>query len=394
MRNLSLGLRLYEAEWDASTQNIIHPVLYDSRSACLEQAEAAIESCRDLFSRILQSFEEQGNYTVDDIADTYRSHTTPGNLAAYCRKQALLLKKGGRERTARAYLSSVRSLIAFNKGKPLALSDIDAGLLKDYERHLKDRGKSLNTVSFYMRNLRALYNKAVADNILPARYRHPFAGVYTGIDNTRKRALNIEEVGKLRQADIPGEGAKAIRLSRCRRLFFFSFYARGMSFIDLAYLRKDNIGKGVISYYRKKTGQPIEVKLTDEMKDIIDSFSKETRYSPYLFPIIRDKDKDRRLQYETALRSYNRDLKDLARLSGVNQPVSSHVARHSWATIAKYERLPLSLISEGLGHRNEKTTYIYLAAFERSRLDEANEMISHAITRVCAGSGGQFAFSR
>ncbi|NDV97660.1 hypothetical protein D0T84_22665, partial [Dysgonomonas sp. 521] len=122
-----------------------------------------------------------------------------------------------------------------------------------------------------------------------------------------------------------------------------------MSFIDLAYLRKDNIGKGVISYYRKKTGQPIEVKLTDEMKDIIDSFSKETRYSPYLFPIIRDKDKDRRLQYETALRSYNRDLKDLARLSGVNQPVSSHVARHSWATIAKYERLPLSLISEGLG---------------------------------------------
>lgn len=386
-RSLSLGLRLLPGEWDSRSQKVILPVLFNSRSTYLEQAQTAVESCRGLFLRILKSFEEKGNYSVDDIVDTYHSHITPGNLFAYCRKQAASLKKSGQERTARAYLSAVRSLIVFNKEKPLALADIDSTLLRDYERHLKSCGKSLNTISFYMRNLRALYNRAVADNIIPPRFKHPFLEVYTGIDHTRKRALDIEEVAKLRQADLSSldeTGAK--RLARCQRLFFFSFYARGMSFIDLAYLRKDNIGKGVISYYRKKTGQPIEVKLTREMRDIIDSFADEMRFSPYLFPIIRIKDKDPRLQYETALRSYNRTLKELARISGVGKRISSHTARHSWATIAKYERLPLPIISEGLGHRNEKTTYIYLAAFERSRLDEANEMIGNAIARVCSGN--------
>jgi len=115
-------------------------------------------------------------------------------------------------------------------------------------------------------------------------------------------------------------------------------------------------------------------------------FSLETRRAEYVFPIITDPIKSHRLQYENGLRAHNKTLKELAILCGINKPVSSHVARHSWATIAKYERLPLSVISESLGHNNEKTTYIYLASFEQSRLDEANELVGKAIERASAYS--------
>lgn len=376
-RSLSLGIRLYEDEWDPGSQKIINSSIFTQRTAYLSHAEAIVEACDNLFKRILLGFEEQGGYTVDDVVTSYRNHTTPGNLNAYCQKQVNVLRKHGRERTARAYLSAVRSITTFNNGKSLTLKDIDVNLLREYERYLKERGKTLNTISFYMRNLRALYNKSVADNVISGRFRNPFSEVYTGINRTRKRALSLKEAISLRDLDLSSK--KNRRLERARRLFFFCFYARGMSFINMAYLRKDNIRRGVISYYRKKTGRPIEVKITPVLRELIDGFANETRRSSYLFPILNEKVDDARLQYENALRLQNKHLKELAKLAGLSKPVSSHVARHSWATIAKHEDLPLSVISECLGHSNEKTTYIYLASFERSRLDDANELIGNTI---------------
>lgn len=115
------------------------------------------------------------------------------------------------------------------------------------------------------------------------------------------------------------------------------------------------------------------------MQSIINSFSERVRQSPYLFPIIRDSGKKTRLQYESGLRLQNKRLEKLANLAGIKEKVTTHVARHSWATMAKRENLPLWVISEGLGHSNEKTTYTYLASFERSVLDQAGERISSLV---------------
>lgn len=381
---ISSGFVLYREEWDSIKQKVILPYSLTERSSYLQSVVDKIDSINELFVKIVRQLDEQGGtYTVQDIARIYRYHSEYGNLSAYCLQQEVQLSKGGQQRTARAYRSAVRSLITFNKGKELALNDITPYLLKEYERHLKERGKSLNTISFYMRNLRSLYNKSLTDRIIIHKnHKNPFVGVYTGVDQTKKRALSLDEIIKLRDLDVTQFSDSRYRsLHRSKRLFFFCFYARGMSFVDMAYLRKENIRKGIISYYRKKTGQLIEIKLTSELREIIKSFAEETKQSKYLFPIIKNETGNIRLQYENGLRTYNKGLKELSELCSIDKGISSHVARHSWATIAKHEHLPLSVISEGLGHSNEKTTYIYLASFERSFLDEANELIGHAVKR-------------
>jgi integrase len=193
--------------------------------------------------------------------------------------------------------------------------------------------------------------------------------------------LDREEAGPAVAAGPAAEQAAPLRdLYRSWRYFFFCFHARGMSYVDMAHLRKDNIRHGVISYYRKKTGQKIEITVTPPLQRLIDSFSQEVRHSPYVFPVIRDVGKSSRLQYENGLRLQNRLLKRLAAMAGIGEKLSTHVSRHSWATIGKKQNLPLWVISEGLGHSSEKMTYTYLASFERSTLDKASRKIDLAVS--------------
>ncbi len=129
----------------------------------------------------------------------------------------------------------------------------------------------------------------------------------------------------------------------------------------------------------------MEVRVTPEMQTIIESFSLDVARSPYLFPIIVpmigrvETPKTARLKYETALRNQNVRLKKLALLAGINKPISTHWARHTWATIGKHEHVPLQVLSECLGHSSERTTLIYLGLLENSILDEANQAITSAI---------------
>lgn len=143
----------------------------------------------------------------------------------------------------------------------------------------------------------------------------------------------------------------------------------------------------MIRYVRKKTGQQIEVKVTPEMQSIIDSFSADVRHSSYVFPIIRDAGKSARLQYETALRMQNHRLKKLAAIAGTSRTLSTHWARHTWASIGKQNNLPVRVISECLGHTSEKTTRIYLDLLDNKLLDAANETVLSAIPEAAPKDG-------
>jgi integrase len=163
-------------------------------------------------------------------------------------------------------------------------------------------------------------------------------------------------------------------------LFFFLFccHACGMSFIDMAYLKKGNIQKGTIRYIRKKTGKSLCVKITPPKQRILNYFSSRTQDSPYNLPLIRKKGKER-AQYDQALHKQNRQLKILGKMAGIEKTLTTHVSRHTWATIAHTEQVPIALISEALGHRDEKTTAIYLGSFDQSVMDRLSEMISTVI---------------
>ena len=224
-----------------------------------------------------------------------------------------------------------------------------------------------NSSSFYMRNLRAIYNRAVERELTVQRY--PFKHVYTGVDKTVKRAVPLKVIRRIRDLDLTLSPV----LDYARDLFMFSFYTRGMAFVDMAYLKKKDLQNGVLVYRRQKTGQQLFIKWEKPMQEIVGKY--DTSATPYLLPIIRDMDTDARKQYKNAAHLVNDKLKKIGRQLGLAIPLTSYVARHAWASIAKSKNIPISTISEAMGHDSENTTRIYLASLDTSVVDKANSLI-------------------
>ncbi|NDV93394.1 hypothetical protein D0T84_00480 [Dysgonomonas sp. 521] len=385
-KSISTPYRLYPYQWDILSQEVVTG-RDNPHSDALEEAAEYIHRMRERFEAVADEFSSRAFYTAEEVLhELCPPRRSKDSLAGYALRLSRGLNNTGHERTARAYLSAVNKLLGFVRAEDVRFRDITPSLVQAFEENLKKSGKSLNTISFYMRNLRALCYKAQDEGLVLYRM-NPFKGAFTGFHKTAKRALNTEQMGKLQnlpynryleQGRQPADESEQ-KLYTAWRYFIFCFHARGMCFVDLAYLRKDNIRGNIIRYYRKKTGGLIEVKITPVMQSVLDSFSDDVKNSPYLFPVITDTGKKERLQYETGLRTQNLRLKELARKAGITSVLTTHVSRHSWASIAKGENLPLWVISEGLGHNNQKTTYTYLAQLERSRLDIANELICAAV---------------
>lgn len=277
------------------------------------------------------------------------------------------LSGDGYSRTAETYRCALNSFMRFRKERDLPLSEITQEVIKDYERHLKRNGLKMNTVSFYMRILRAVYNRAVTDGIVIDN--HPFVHVYTGVGKTKKRALSLKAVQNIKAASLESREAEM-----ARDLFLFSFYTRGMSFVDIAFLRKRDLAKGVLVYKRKKTGQVMRLKWERCMQEIVDKYHAVTD-SPFLFRIIGKEDGTEMWQYRSWQGKVNRQLKGIGRLLGINTSLTMYVARHSWASIAKTMNIPLAVISDSMGHHSVKTTQIYLDSIDSNIIDEANHRI-------------------
>ena len=281
------------------------------------------------------------------------------------------LEQLGRFRTAETHRATLQSFILFRNGKDLSLSRFNADLMLLYEAFLKNRRVCPNTISFYMRILRTIYNQAIEKGLCAQKY--PFKHVYTGIDKTVKRALGLNHLKALKALPLENEP----RLAFARDLFLFSFYTRGMSFIDIAYLRKKDINNNTLSYRRRKTGQCIYIQWERCMQNIVDRYPTPSE-SPYLLPIIHPpyaSDLQERRCYQKALHSINHQLKILSKRMGLPAPLTTYVARHTWANIARNQNIPIHVISEGLGHNSEQTTQIYLTSLDTSIINEANRKI-------------------
>ncbi len=282
------------------------------------------------------------------------------------------LKMLGKVRTSEAYTATLNSFRRFREDKDLPLDLLDADMIMAFEARLKASGISPNTSSFYMRNLRAVYNRAVEKELTPQRF--PFRHVYTGVDKTIKRAVPLKIIRKLKELDLslnpPADFA--------RDMFLLSFYTRGMSLVDMAYLRKKDLSNGILSYRRRKTGQLLYIKWEKPMQEIVDKYNTEN--SVYLFPIIKPHSKtDERTQYIYAGHNINRSLKIIGQELGLSLPLTMYTSRHSWASIARSKNIPISVISEGMGHDSEATNRIYLASLDNVAIDKANSLILRSL---------------
>lgn len=372
VRRIATRIRILPAWWDAAAGHIL-PLPGEASVIRLR-----IDGDVALLLRIVRDLTlERRPYTADEIVARFRTPHRDVSVLAFLRGQIARLTSEGRLGTARNYARTLNSFSAFLGGTDLPFAAFTELLVEEYNAYLVRRGVVRNTVSFYMRILRAVYNRAVRQRL--AEQSFPFSGVYTGIDHTRKRAVEERLIGRLRNLDLSGSDALAL----ARDLFIFSYCTRGMSFVDMAFLRKRDLSGGEINYVRRKTGQLMTVHLETCMREIVRRYEWRTRNTPYVFPLLTAEEPGRAYsQYQIALNYYNRQLKRLSQLLGLEEGLSSYASRHSWATAARNHRVPITVISAGMGHTSERTTRIYLSSLESSVIDCANRKILSALTRI------------
>ena len=366
-RQIHTGYKLRGEEWDCAT-GMVSVKGGAERADYLKAVQSKLDSGIYRINRITSSLEKSlGDFSVDDIVKSYQSPDAVVGFVSFAHKHIYDLRRLGKARLADHYATALNSFVRFHGDEELPFDEFDCKLVEGYEGYLKGLGKCPNTTSYYMRNLRAIYNRAAEQDFTPQN--NPFRHVYTGVAKTVKRAVSLATMKALRDLDLSEDPMTAL----ARNLFLFSFYTRGMAIVDMAYLRKSNLKNGVLSYRRQKTGQYLAIRWEPQMQEIAALYADSD--NDFMFPLIDSHKPDFRKQY---IRAYDRLIKRLKRLGvmlGLTEPLTFHRSRHGWASIARDNNVPLSVISEGMGHDSEKTTRIYLASLDNSVVDKANSEI-------------------
>lgn len=325
--------------------------------------------------------ENKGKYfTAEDIVKEFMHKTSDKTFNEYCSELILSFKEQGKNGNAMVYQSTLDSFKGFAKLKNYQLGEIDYNTVKGYQEYLSkkvniskdkktEKKLTANGISFYLRTLRAIINRAIKEGLIEES-TYPFKNISIKSEKTRKRAVNKEVIKKVEELDVSYD--KNLQFNK--DLFMFSFYNRGMSFVDLAYLKVKNLENGRLNYTRHKTGQLFSIKITEKAQTIIDTYGKSKEVGDYLFPIICRRNNEY-LDYRNAMRFMNKELKKISSMLKLDVPLTSYVSRHSWATIAKKSGISTSVISEGLGHTTEEITQVYLDSFENNILDDANDLV-------------------
>lgn len=371
VRQLLTDYHVFPVEWDESRSIVLATQKSDRKSYILSIRER-IRWDVERLTKIPRKLESDGlAYTADDVIDEFNRYANEYSLFNLMEGLIIKLKQNGKIRTSETYTAALNSFKKFRKDEDIMLDCLTSAIMEAYEAWHQSRGVAPNTISFYTRILRAAYNRAVEDEII--ENKNPFRHVYTGVDKTVKRALPIQTVKKINALDLSLSPA----LDYARDMFMMSFMLRGMSFIDMAYLRKTDLANGYVTYRRRKTGQQLTIEWTKEMQLILDKYPENA--SDYLLPIIRNPGTNERCTYRNAGYNINHNLKKIAKKVGISIPLTLYVARHSWASAAKAKGVPISVISEGMGHDSEVTTQIYLASLDASVVDKANSLILKAL---------------
>lgn len=368
---LYTGFRLKEEVFNEAEEKIVDGTDATLTATDITKMNRELRKMKNMIhTRIRQLERTTEPFTVEDVLAQFTRANVRQQfyILRYIDTQIERKKKLKKEGTAAAYKSTRSSLAKFLDGSDIRMPEIDLRFIRRYEDFLYNNGVAENTVSYYLRNLRALYNQAVVDGYHP-HGEYPFVKAQTRPAKTVKRALSREDLQTL--ANLKLEDAPELKFAR--DLYLFSFYAQGMAFVDIVLLKKSDIYNGVLTYSRHKSKQFIRIAVTPQMQELMDKYETEGKY---VFPIIRDNSSSEYTQYRLALGRINRHLKRIAAMIDVKIPLTTYTARHTWATLARDCGAPVSVISAGLGHTSEEMTRIYLKEFDVSQLDKVNSIVT------------------
>jgi site-specific recombinase XerD len=324
--------------------------------------------------RIIRDKDAEGiSYTIDDIAKEIQQLPSSQSVFAFFRQQIVKKEQMQCIGTKSNYVSAANRFMEFRGNEDLTFSQMTSEMMEMYQAWLWNRGVGQNTVAFYLRTLRTLYNKAVEAGQAPPN--DIFSHVQTANVRTAKRAITVKEIRKIEKLDLP----RGFSLDKARDLFLISFYLRGMAFVDMAFLKKTDLKCSMVNYNRRKTHQNLNIEWMKPMQTIIDKYAEQTKDSPYLLPILTGKESSPYTAYRKVEHNTNYNLKKIGEMVGLKIPLTTYVARHTWASIALHMNIPIATISEGMGHNSFKTTQIYLQSLDMATINEANARIIRKI---------------
>jgi integrase len=343
------------------------------------ELEVYIDKQRFDAQKLLLGMENEGkNYTTESFKREFKVSSSKVTVFSFCQEIIDNLIKQNKIGNSNIYKDCFRALKRFRKDQDLYFSDIDVPFLKRFEQDFFERGVAPNTVSVIMRTVRSLFNKAISERYIKKEI-YPFDEYKISRLQTEtiKRALKKEQIDKI----INCHFVEHTKIFDAKNYFLFSFFNRGMNFSDLALLKWENITDNRLTYIRAKTGKRYSILILDPAMKILEHYKQVTGTdkSNYVFPIL-DRTKhitSQQISYRIhkMTKDVNKELKTIAKQSEIDFHLTTYVARHSYATIMKRKGVSTSLISEFMGHTNEKVTQIYLDSFENSVLDEVSKAI-------------------
>jgi site-specific recombinase XerD len=312
---------------------------------------------------------EQLRIMIDDNPKKQLSTT----FKSFAEQLITQMMEVGRTGNALVYQTAVNQLMVCVNNDQLLFSDIDYALLEKFSNYLIKKGLRVNTISNYIRTVRAIYNKAIKLKVVERSY-YPFHDFSIKSEKTAKRAISKDDILKLKQLSLEANSTA----ERSLKYFLLSFYLRGISFTDLAYLKQSNIIDGRAEYKRRKTHKTYSIKLFPEAQTLFEQLHVDG--SDYLLPILPNNTQEDSIETKKVIRQYikttNKYLKRMSEQVGLCSPVTTYTSRHSFGTIAKRLGYSNELIAEALGHEyGNKITNIYLDSFDTDVLDAMHKHV-------------------
>jgi site-specific recombinase XerD len=366
VRKISIGYSAKKDEWDFSENKPSkkHPLR--------KELEAVISMKMATLSKQVLALELQtDNYSAETVVKKVKRKKASNSVNGYFEEVIKGLKKNNKIGNAEIYQTCKNVINTYTGNKELAFFEVDYAFLKKLESSWREKGWKESSISAYMRTFRALFNRAIKEEIIEQTI-YPFKTYKISKLNTatQKRALNRKQISAIEKLKLPVNSA----IWHAKNIFLFSYYSMGTNFVDMANLTKENIAKDQLQYTRTKTHKLYNTPLHPKAKEILNYYIK-VQTDKYIFPIYSEsahvtaQQKANRLH--KVLQKVNKDLKTIAEKCKISEALTTYVARHSAATILKREGISTSKIKDLLGHETEEITQVYLDSFENSELTTA-----------------------
>lgn len=369
-KHISLGYSILEKDWDERGQKV--------KSTCkhienINRFNALLNKEKQKALEVLYRLQSEGrleSLSFEEIKKLIVERETEVMTLSFGETIIAQLREAQKYGNAKVYETLVRSIRTFVKGRDFPLRQLTYTWLKKYETWYLSKGNSVNGLSVHLRTLRALFNQAIKQKLIPSDL-YPFKDFSIKNEKTRKRAITKSDLEQIKDYEPTTK-----REARAKDYFLLSFYLMGASFVDLAYLKVKNIIGGRIEYKRRKTGRLHSITISPALQALLDKYLPGKEKEDFILNIIHSDDPEKqRVNILDELRRYNRTLKAIAQSCGIESNLTSYVSRHSYATIAKRKGVPTAVISEALGHTTEEITQVYLDSFDNEIMDNYHNMI-------------------